>query len=258
MVKLVNRPGSAFQTGDKGRNGLEVSRKKWCQVPFSRMDRAYSKDLLAFSDAELKSAWLEALAGQAEGANYDVRGWAHTLYRDQLRGKKVMDLGSGLGYDGLTFAGAGVDVTFVDIVEDNLEVVRRLAGIFGLNNCRCHYMTDFESLDALDRDYDFIWAWGSLLHAPLDFTKVECAKLMEHLKVGGRWLELAYPRTRWEREGRLPFHLWGEKTDGGAPWVDWKDVAKVKAQLAPYQFQLVLAFEFHDSDFNWFALLRVA
>jgi hypothetical protein len=258
LLNLFKRPAVAFKTSDAGRGGLEVLRKKWGEVPFKRTERAHSSDLSKLSDEELLAAWTKALDDQAVGANYDVRGWFHTLYRDQFRGKKVMDVGSGMGYDGLTFARAGAHVTFVDIVKDNLAIVQRMASIFKLTNCRFHYLEDFQSLSALDRDYDFIWACGSLINAPYEFTKAECALLIEHLKVGGRWIELAYPKVRWEREGCLPFERWGEKTDGGAPWMEWKDLTKVRSLLEPAQFNVVLSFDFHNSDFNWFDLERVA
>src|SRR5215831_5114839 len=41
------------------------------------------------------------------GGNFDVRGWYYTLYRGQWRGKRIIDIGSGLGYNAITFAGAG-------------------------------------------------------------------------------------------------------------------------------------------------------
>jgi hypothetical protein len=83
------------------------------------------------------------------------------------------------------------------------------------------------------------------------------ARWVEFL-VGGRWLELAYPKARWEREGRMPFEKWGEKTDGGAPWMEWHDIEKVRWYLAPAKFELVLAIEYHNSDFNWFDLVRTS
>ncbi len=258
LFKLFERRGAAFKTGDRGRNGLEVLRQKWGQVPFRRTDRTHSRDLLNLSDEELLAAWTQALADQAAGEHYDVRGWFYTLYRDQFRGKKLMDVGSGMGYDGLTFARAGAEVTFVDIVKDNLAIVKRMASLFGLTNCRFHFLDDFESLSSLDRDYDVIWACGSLINAPYEFTKAECARLVEHLKVGGRWIELAYPKARWEREGCLPFDRWGDKTDGGAPWIEWKDLDKVRSLLEPSRFNVVLSFDFHGADFNWFDLERVA
>ena len=62
--------------------------------------------------------------------------------------------------------------------------------------------------------------------------------------------------SRWEREGRLPYDRWGEKTDGGAPWIEWHDLKKLDYILAPAVFDVVLMTEFHNSDFIWFDLVR--
>ena len=79
------------------------------------------------------------------------------------------------------------------------------------------------------------------------------------MPVDGRWIELAYPKSRWEREGQLPFNEWGNRTDGlGTPWVEWYDLAKVQALWEPARFEVVLYLEFHNGDFNWFDLIRRA
>lgn len=81
--------------------------------------------------------------------------------------------------------------------------------------------------------------------------------MLRHLPVGGRWIELAYPRERWEREGRMPFSEWGKITDGeGTPWMEWYDLDRLRARLRPAEFDVVLHFNFHHDDFNWFDLIR--
>ncbi len=55
----------------------------------------------------------------------------------------------------------------------------------------------------------------------------------------------------------MPFQKWGEKTDGaGTPWVEWRDLAKVLDSLAPAEFDVILNFNYHDDEFNWFDLLK--
>ena len=68
----------------------------------------------------------------------------------------------------------------------------------------------------------------------------------------------AYPRSRWEREGSLPFDEWGPVVDGpGTPWEEWLDVDGLVGLLAPARFELVFSSEWHNNDFNWFDLLRM-
>jgi hypothetical protein len=102
-----------------------------------------------------------------------------------------------------------------------------------------------------------IWCQGSLINAPFDVIQKEAQELMKHLPVGGRWIELAYPRERWVNEGQMPFDKWGEKTDGaGTPWVEWYDLDKVMLLLSPSRFDVVLHFNFYNDALNWFDLIR--
>ena len=104
-------------------------------------------------------------------------------------------------------------VTFVDIVESNLQVMARLCRVFSVTNAGFLYLQNLQSLDALADDFDVIWCQGSMINAPFQFAARESAALLQHLKPGGRWIELAYPRERWERDGRPPFSVWGTMTD---------------------------------------------
>lgn len=190
------------------------------------------------------------------GSQFGHRGWYHTLYADSMRGKKVLDVGSGFAIDSITFMQHGAKVTFVDLAESNLEVVQRLCNILGLKDVRFLLLEDMVSLRRLDTDYDIIMAMGSLHHAPFEIIKSEAHELLKHLKVGGRWLQLAYPKTRWIRAGRPSFDRWGEMTDGsGTPWAEWYDLSKLLRLLEPARFEVVLCQEFHNSNFIWFDLL---
>jgi SAM-dependent methyltransferase len=256
------RPQTAwpYQPGVGGdillRDSFDLLRRKWGEVPATTMDRIDSQDLLKLADSELLARWDYFRSTSVTGSAFRRRGWYDLMYRDMFRGKKVLDLGSGLAITSLPFAENGAEVTFVDLVQSNLDVLRRLCRLKGIANTRFRYMEDLGSLSDLEADYDFIYCCGSMINAPLDVTRLEAQALLKHLKVGGRWIELAYPKSRWEREGSMPFDLWGEKTDGGAPWMEWHDLDKVLGYLAPAQFEVILELEFHNGDFNWFDLLR--
>ncbi len=237
---------------------FEVLRHKWHELPAGNA-RLSSRQLLDLPDQELLDYWSGIRKDATTGDAFDIRGWYHLLYKSALHGKRVMDVGSGLGIDGITFARHGAALTFVDIVESNLDLLRRLCRLFGLDNSRFCYLDDLDSLATLPHDYDAIWCQGSLINAPFDVIRAECQELLMHLPVGGRWIELAYPRARWEREGSLPFEEWGQHTDGqGTPWMEWYDLAKLKAALEPARFEVVLHLDFHNGDFNWFDLMRTS
>ena len=255
-IKQLRSKLPFWEAGTKGQLHLDELRQKWYEVPAGGGERAKTTELLKLTDRELLDFWFHVRLDATTGAAFEVRGWYHLLYQDILRGKRVMDVGCGLGIDGITFAQEGATVTFVDVVETNVSLVRRLCKLLGLEDVNFCFMEDIDSLSKLPTDYDVVWCQGSLINAPFEFIHAEAQELLKHLPVGGRWIELAYPRKRWERDGRLPFDRWGEKTDGGAPWIEWYDLDKMMARLMPANFEVVLHFNFHNDDFNWFDLIR--
>ena len=239
----------------KWRNPFRVLREKWYEVP-TCMTRISTKDLLNYSDEDLLNHWTQVRLDETTGENFGLRGWYHQLYKDYFSGKKILDVGSGFGVDGITFAQNSANVTFVDIIETNLELLKRICSILKLKNVDFFYLESINAIEQLPINYDVIWCMGSLIHAPFDFIQQESHELLKHLKIGGRWIELGYPEQRWIREGKMPFEKWGEKTDGGAPWVEWYDLEKIKLRFSPSQFDVVLSFNFHHDDFNWFDLIK--
>jgi SAM-dependent methyltransferase len=236
---------------------FDLLRSKWHEVPAGADTRLTTKELINLSDEKLIDLWQNARADATIGTSFTIRGWYHLLYSSVLRGKKVLDVGCGFGIDAITFAQAGAEVTFVDIVETNIYICEKLCKLFQLKNVNFLYMEDITSLAKLMYDYDVIWCQGSLINAPFHIIREEVQELLTHLPVGGRWIELAYPKIRWEREGMLPFDQWGKHTDGSAtPYMEWYDMDKLMNLLVPCKFDTVLHFEFHNSDFNWFDLIR--
>jgi 2-polyprenyl-3-methyl-5-hydroxy-6-metoxy-1,4-benzoquinol methylase len=227
-------------------------RKKWGTIPSGNDLRQDSAHLLTLSDAELLQQWERARAHDTQGAGFGIRGWYHELYRSFMPGRKVLDIGCGMGISTIAFAEMGAALTFVDIISNNVRLVERLCAIKGIQ-AQFLYMSGLRAIDALDSDYDVVTALGSLINAPLDFTKLEVRSIKKHLRPGGRWLHFAYPKSRWIREGSVDFTKWGEMTDGpGTPWMEYHDRDKIKWLFEDSQIQILFECEFHNSDFNWF------
>jgi SAM-dependent methyltransferase len=239
--------------------GLEILRERWSELPVYAGPRVSSEQLNAGSDAALIEFYDDAtqhiLFQQTVGGERLIRHWPYAIYLEAFRGKRVLDVGSGFGYDALWFASHGARWTCLDISKSNLDNIKRISALRGLD-VTTHYLEDFSSIDRLG-SFDVIWCHGSMLNAPVAFAAREARKLLEHLPIGGRWIELAYPKRRWETEGHLPFHRWGERTDGiGTPWMEWYDASKLLERLAPGRFLVYMTFEINESAFNWFDLLR--
>lgn len=259
QIKHGFRRGKLTSTAVEWEKPFDILRRKWVEVPITPTvnGRRRTDKLLSLPDEELLELWSKSREAQTTRSGFKTRGWYHLLYADVLRDKKVLDIGCGLAFDGITFAQHGARVTFVDIVETNLEVVSRLCKILGLRDVDFLYMRDVESLSSLEVDFDVVMCMGSLHNAPFEVIRPEAQELLRHLKIGGRWLQLAYPKTKWLREGSLPFDVWGIRVDGpGTPWEEWYDLPKLLRLLKPARFDVVLYLEFDNSNFNWFDLIR--
>jgi 2-polyprenyl-3-methyl-5-hydroxy-6-metoxy-1,4-benzoquinol methylase len=129
------------------------------------------------------------------------------------RGRMSLTLAADLESTSISFAEMGAAVRFTDIVEENVRVVERLCRLKGLN-AKFLYTRDLEDFDPLATNYAVVTALGSLINAPLAFTKMEVSTIKQHLRHGGRLLYFAYLKSRWEREGSVDFSNWRELTDG--------------------------------------------
>src|SRR5258708_3995449 len=60
---------------------------------------------------------------------YHIPGFAEF---ERWRGKKVLEIGCGIGTDTINFARAGAQVTTVDLSHKSMELARTRAAVFGL------------------------------------------------------------------------------------------------------------------------------
>jgi len=228
---------------------LEKYRDKWREVPAGDdVDgRVFSAGLLDLPDDAFMATWDAMAQRRASGA----MAWFGPLYRDFFRGKRVLEIGSGAGVDGIPMAALGAHWTFADIVPNNLATIRRVAALKGIE-ANFHLIGDDLSFEALAPGYDAILVIGSIHHVPYDVTRREALNALRLLKIGGRWIELVYPRERWLREGAMPFDKWGQRTDGArTPWVEWYDMEKIRRRLHPAKFRTVLDFDLRSRDQRW-------
>lgn len=65
---------------------------------------------------------------------------------EKWRGKKVLEIGCGIGTDTINFARAGATVTAVELSERSLELAKRRAEVYGLANKIKFYLGNAEEL----------------------------------------------------------------------------------------------------------------
>ena len=87
---------------------------------------------------------------------------------ERWRGKKVLEIGCGIGTDTINFARHGAQVTAVDLTERSLEVARQRANVFGLDDRIRFYQANAERLsDTVPvEQYDLVYSFGVIHHTP--------------------------------------------------------------------------------------------
>jgi len=85
---------------------------------------------------------------------------------ERWRGKKVLEIGCGIGTDSVNFARAGADLTVMDLSERSLEICRSRFAVYGLNGR--FYCGNAEDLSAFIpvEPYDLVYSFGVIHHTP--------------------------------------------------------------------------------------------
>lgn len=112
---------------------------------------------------------------------------------ERWRGKRVLEVGVGLGTDFVQFARAGAVVSGIDLTEAAVEAVERRLQLDGLEaDLR---VADAEELPFPDGEFDLVYSWGVLHHTP----NTECAlsEVRRVLRPGGKAKIMLYSRRSW-------------------------------------------------------------
>lgn len=114
------------------------------------------------------------------------------------RGKRVLELGCGIGTDTINFARAGAQVTAVDISAESLKLARKRAQVYGLADRIRFYQANGEELSNVVpvEPYDLVYAFGVVHHTPHPDRAV--AELRRYLDTGGIAKVMVYHRHAWK------------------------------------------------------------
>ena len=126
-------------------------------------------------------------------------------------GKRVLEVGVGVGTDFLQWVRAGADAYGVDLTEEGIEHVRRRLELYGLKAAELR-VADAESLPYEDDYFDLVYSWGVIHHSP-DTTKA-LAELVRVTRPGGTCKIMVY-----NRHSLGAFYVWAKYALlRGRPW----------------------------------------
>jgi ubiquinone/menaquinone biosynthesis C-methylase UbiE len=114
------------------------------------------------------------------------------------QGKKVLEIGCGIGTDTSRFAEAGANVTAVDLSPASLEVAKQAVQAWGVAERVTFYQANAEELQATlpVESYDLIYSFGVLHHTP--HPEAAFAQLRNYAKPGTELRIMMYYRWSWK------------------------------------------------------------
>jgi 2-polyprenyl-3-methyl-5-hydroxy-6-metoxy-1,4-benzoquinol methylase len=125
---------------------------------------------------------------------------------DRWKGKRVLEIGCGIGTDTINFARAGAEVVSCDLSAESIKIARQRAEIFGLSERITFVNTNAELMEEVpvDRPFDLVYSFGVIHHTPKPQLVLKSAR--QRMSVGGKLKVMVYNRHSWRVAGIVLGH----------------------------------------------------
>jgi 2-polyprenyl-3-methyl-5-hydroxy-6-metoxy-1,4-benzoquinol methylase len=117
---------------------------------------------------------------------------------DRWRGKRVLEVGCGIGTDSVNFARAGADLTAVELSGESLRIAEQRADVMGVADRIRFVQANAEELTSvLDPEpYDLVYSFGVIHHTPHPDRAL--AEMRALTAPGGTLKLMIYYRRSWK------------------------------------------------------------
>jgi ubiquinone/menaquinone biosynthesis C-methylase UbiE len=113
-------------------------------------------------------------------------------------GRKVLEVGCGLGTDTVNFARAGAHVTAVELSERSADLARRRIDVYGLSDRVSIHVGNAEELPAIiaPQTFDLVYSFGVIHHSPHPRRIVE--HMMRYMTASSELRLMVYSRISYK------------------------------------------------------------
>jgi 2-polyprenyl-3-methyl-5-hydroxy-6-metoxy-1,4-benzoquinol methylase len=117
---------------------------------------------------------------------------------ERWRGKRVLEVGCGIGTDSINFARAGADLTAVELSGESLSIAARRADVMGVADRIRFVQANAEELtSALAAEpYDLVYSFGVVHHTP--HPELALSEMRALTAPGGTLKLMIYHRRSWK------------------------------------------------------------
>ncbi|MFQ5709113.1 MAG: class I SAM-dependent methyltransferase [bacterium] len=151
------------------------------------------------------------------------------VHFDGYAGKKLLEVGCGVGIDLLRFAKGGAQVTGVDLAEQSIELARKN---FELHDQKGEFVLgNGENLEFEDNTFDVVYAHGVIQYTANGQAMVD--ELHRVVKPGGEVIMMVYNRKSWLNFLSVTLGVALEHED--APVLKKYTIAEFRALLRKFQ-----------------------
>lgn len=115
---------------------------------------------------------------------------------EKWKGKKVLEVGCGIGTDAVNFARAGAEYTGVELSESSLALARQRIEVFGLHGRTFQANAETLSDTVPVEVYDLIYSFGVIHHTPNPRRVIE--QVMNYLGPQSEFRLMLYAKHSWK------------------------------------------------------------
>lgn len=115
---------------------------------------------------------------------------------EKWKGKKVLEIGCGIGTDTVNFARAGASVTAIDYSENSLEIAKKRADVYGCTVEFHHANAEELSRVVPVQRFDLVYSFGVIHHTPHPGLAV--AEIKKYMDRSSMLKLMVYHRFSWK------------------------------------------------------------